>query len=546
MARQSSTPVQFTKTTRGDRRVGMTSGRAGVVLPIDYIPLLRGDSASGSFMASLDLAEMPKPLQNAVTANFQAWFVPKAAHTQFSGYDEFMMSYQGGTIRAQGQADRVAPPFFQGYATLPEQTEYRDSDFLRTMGIHMRAMGVGNGHNLDLLDAYNLVQNYRLAAHSTKLTRRPYAKEDLTGALKFQRAFWPSGKFRHMVPDYERALILGSLDLDVLAGQIPISGLGISAPTAEGDRTNLFWTDPPHTDTRTGRSGSETAFETLGGVPQVFAEMTGQQVGITLADIDKARTTQSFGQLRTAYAGNNSSGFDVDDEITAELMQGFAVPEDMFKRPWLLDSRRVTFGMVERHATDGASLDESVSVGRAAANLSLNVPVQDTGGIIIITCEVLPEQVHERQGDWFMHCNEPADLPNALRDVQRPEPVDIVQNWRIDELHSSYDGIYGYEPMNAVWDRDFTTLGGSFYQATPGNPWTEQRSAIWLAEPVDQTFTADHWLAPDDFPHNVFSDTLADAFEIAFRHSVVIRGITQIGDVLAENNDDYQAVQDAQ
>lgn len=76
MARQSTTPVSFNKSTRKDTAVLMSSARAGVVAPIAYIPLLPGDSASGRVGIDVALKEMPKPLLNAVHANVQAWFVP--------------------------------------------------------------------------------------------------------------------------------------------------------------------------------------------------------------------------------------------------------------------------------------------------------------------------------------------------------------------------------------------------------------------------------------------------------------------------------------
>jgi len=96
--------------------------------------------------------------------------------------------------------------------------------------------------------------------------------------------------------------------------------------------------------------------------------------------------------------------------------------------------------------------------------------------------------------------------------------------------------------MNDKWNRQATRLGGVFFQPTPGAPVTEQRSAIWQADIVNPTFSNDHFLAPENFPHYVFSDTLAPAFEIAGRHTCTIVGLTQIGDVLSENNDDYNVV----
>jgi len=373
MARQSSTPVAFSRTKRVDTTALMSSGRAGEVLLLGYIPILRGDSCSGRVGIDVDLAEMPKPLLNGVQANIQAWFVPKTAHPQFTGYEEFMNSYQGKVIKQLGAADRTPPPFFTAL-TSAQITTMANSAICKALGLHFN---IDVPINTDLFDAFTLIYNFRLAAHSSRLARRKYAAENLTEAGTHPRAFWPSGRFSRVVPDYERALIVGSLDLDVAAGRIPVSGLGLGANATMGAGGSAR---------ETGGTGAQsvTYANQLGGGdltsplrmrvtgnagnaattrPDIWAEMANTTIGVTLADIDAARKTQSFAKVRASMAGNDATGFDNDDAIVAELMQGFSVPDDLLKRPWLLDSKRVAFGFSERHATDAANLDASVDAG---------------------------------------------------------------------------------------------------------------------------------------------------------------------------------------
>mgnify|MGYP000712074109 CR=1 FL=1 len=541
MARQSTTPVSFNRTTRRDRVVGMTSGRAGVVVPIDFIPLLRGDSCAGQFNISMELGEMPKPLLNAVGVNLQAWFVPKSAYPYFSGYDEFMYSYQKEDINSLDGV-RTPPEFFR---TMPSNLgTFQNSDMMIKLGLHDQTVE-GDVLNGDLFDAYNLIWNFRAGAHSSKIERASYFNEpnaDRPANRAWQAlkpAFWPSGRMNFVVPDYERALVVGALDLDVQAGSLKVR-MGDTMGGVEGASNLGVYSDPNDPDGDTKDMIVASISDSVN--KQLWADLQNETLPVSLAEIDKARLTQSFAKRRAQMAGNDYSGFDPDDVIVAELMQGFSVPRELFQRPWLLDSKRLTFGMMERFATDAANLDQSVSVGKTGGSLSLNVPVQDTGGYIMITCEVLPEKLNERMGEPTLYLNDPDMYPNALRDIQRPEPVDYVPNWRIDARHTSPDALYGYEPMNGVWERDFTRLGGDFYQPDPSVPFKESRAGIWTPNIVDPTLNDDHWLAPDPFPHDVFSDTVAEAFEIAFSHSVAINGITQIGDVLVENNDDYEAV----
>lgn len=531
--RQSSTPVNFGRTRRADAGVMMTSGRAGKVIPLNYIPLLRGDSASGMVAVQVDLAPMPRPLLNQATVNLQAWFVPKSAYPQFSGYDEFMHSYQGADIKALGAADRTPPAFFNTL-TGADLTTVAGSELYQTLGIHLD----GRDINTDIIDGYGLIHNFRQSAHTSKLTRRDYATENLANATALARAFWPSSRLSRIVPDYERALVVGDLDLDVTQGRVPIT-YGDPKPGTSAIPTGGIRYDATDGAKIFYGSGGDFTYDAANAL---FADIVGSSIGTSLADIDKARTTQAFAKLRAAYNGNDATGFDNDSTIVAELMQGFSVPEMMFKRPWLLDSKRVPVGMVERHSTDSADLNASTTEGQASASLSINVPKQDVGGYIFIVCEIVPERLYERQNDDVLHMTSTSEFPDALRDIQRTEPVDQVLNRRVDAKHTTPSGLFGYEPMNDVWNREYTRLGGDFYQATPGTPWTEQRSAIWQADIVDPGFTSDHWLCPADLPHNIFADTLGDAAEIACRHNVVVSGLTQIGDVLHEDNSDYLEV----
>lgn len=530
MARQNTSPVSYQRTIRSEDGVLMSSGRAGVVMPICYMPLLRGDGASGRVSVDFNLAEMPKPLLNAVMCNVQAWFVPKLAHPQFAGPDEFYHSYVGENIEALGAASRPPPSFFFSADTAGTST-FEASDFAKALGIHITA---GTAVNADIVDAFNLVYNFRLAAHSSKLERRKYFTEDLAAALAFPRAFWPAGRFSRMVPDYEQALIVGQLDLDVIEGRAMVRGLfGDKQPPVAPYKDMQPYTTSNYVPVGT--------IETLvrDSAVGIWGDLAGSTVETTLADIDKARTTQSFAKLRSSMAGNDTTGFMNDDVIMAHLMQGLSVPSETFKRPMLLDSKRTPFGFAERFASDGASLDQSVTTGRVTANLNINVPSNDYGGIVIVTAEVLPERIDERQGDPFLTVVTPSSLPDALRDIQRPEPVDTVANARIDAKHTAPTAIYGFEPMNDKWNRAFTRLGGVFYQATPAAPVTESRAGIWQTALVDPVFSEDHWLAPAPFPHTVFADTEAPAFEFVCRHSVKVVGLTQIGDVIVENNDDW-------
>ncbi|NDC10447.1 MAG: hypothetical protein EBZ75_14130, partial [Oxalobacteraceae bacterium] len=150
--------------------------------------MLRGDSASGRFGIDLELGEMPRPLLNSCWVNVQAWCIPKTAHPQFAGPDEFTAAYAGQPLKALGQADRAAPPFFITQAAGTTLTTALAGAFFKSLGLHVPA---GTPINTDLVDAFWLVYNFRLAAHSSKLARAKYFSEDPAAAVALPRAFWP-------------------------------------------------------------------------------------------------------------------------------------------------------------------------------------------------------------------------------------------------------------------------------------------------------------------------------------------------------------------
>jgi len=542
--RQNSKPVNYDMTRRMDNASILTSGKAGVVIPVTFIPLLRGDSASGRISFDLELAEMPKPIENAVIARFQVWNVPRPALPAFSGLDEYTHAWHGEDITALGSSPRTPPELYT--VTDPADVSVlENSEFFRSLGLSLES---NRAINVDYIDAYNLVHNFRLAAHSSKMTRNDYYIEGPTAALELKPAFWPRNRMHNIVPDYEQALVTGALDLDFIAGSIPISGLGVlpgsggwvGAKTVnESDGTSENYAGA-HSTQSTNVFIRENPDNAL--FPAIYAEMAGETVLTSLADIDKARTTNAFAKAMAAYAGTNYSGFNNDDVIVSEMMQGFAVPEALFNRPWLVDSKTSVFGMTERHATDAANLADSVSVGRAQATLSVNLPKQDHGSICFATVEVMPERLYERQRDEYLYVQTPDDMPNQLRDVQRVEPVDTVDNGRVDVKHTAPLGVFGYEPMNAKWKRERTTLGGEFRQLTPGTPNTTARTAIWQADYVDPVFTSDHWLCPFPFPQDVFSVPANDIVNIGVTQQIVITGLTQYGDDLVEDNNEHKTV----
>jgi len=530
MIKHDTTPLQFPRTLRNDNQSLLTTGRAGEVIPFGFVPLFREDSATGRVTIAAELAEMPKPLENAVIGRLQTWFVPRPSLPQFSGLDEYTHAYQGKNITQLGAAGRTPPALFDTVSASAVYATANGSEFMRATGLTVEA---NETFNTDYIDAYILVQNFRLAAHSSKMTRYDYYQEDNTTSLQLKPAFWPRNRFHSVVADYESALVVGALDLDVSAGTVRIQ----SDATVTTDTIGIY-----SVDAGTNRDIIDNGGVKIGGTYSGHAlegDMTGQTVTTTLANIDMARKQQSFAKAVAAMDGNQYSGFNNDDVLILDLMNGYTVPPELLNRPWMLDSKTGVFGMSERHATDAANLDDSVTVGQLTLSTSINVPKAQYGGIVFSTFEYMPERLYPRQSDEFMKVTTEAQLPNALRDSLNPEPVEITLNGEIDTAHTTPGGTFGYRELNGKWNRERTLLGGDFQSLTPGTPATAARTALWQPEYVDPVLTSDHWLCPHPFPQDVFSVPGNDTVTLSVRVDCTISGLTQFGSKLVEDNSEF-------
>jgi len=545
--RQNTQPVAYDMTRRPDNVSVLTTTKAGVVCPVTYAPLLRGDSASGQVQMNLQLAEMPRPINNAVLGRAQAWFVPRPALPYFTGVEDYVRAYEGKAATRLKNSAVAAVDLFETRAnnTVDDADIYRKMGFVNTNNTTLS--------NVDVIDAYSVIWNFRRDAHSSKMSRAFYVDEGAdayrSSAMELLPAFWPTNRMMSIKPDYETALVTGAMELDFSAGQIPVAGI-TRTDTGTGVGTNGADIEGAagfvEVEMSGGTNGANIRFDidstAAGGASNIYGDMAAETLTTTLASIDKARTTNAFAKMQAMMAGSDYSGFNTDDVIVSSLMQGYIVPEGLLNRPMLLDSKTVVFGSIERHATDGANLDDSVTTGTASVSLSINIPKAEYGGIMMTTVEVMPERLYERQADPYIEATTVDDLPNALRDIQRIEPVDAVLNQRVDQRHSNKLGTFGFEPMNAKWRREFTRLGGEFIQLTPGTPNAAQRTAIWQVDIVDPALTSDHWLCPQPFPQDVFSVPANDICEIAARQVLTITGITQFGDELVEDNGEFADV----
>lgn len=535
MNRMRVQPLVAPRTMRRQSARGITSLPAGKMVPIAAFPLLREDAVkSGRLRFNFEHMETAEVLMNAINVRTMAYFVPMLALDRFNGsMDQLNLSYEGKPpLEGEAVVPYIEQMVFGAHGTNP---------IFKYLGLHGRADQMVNSA---YVEAYNQIWNFRAKNRSPDLALRTRLQLDLAPA------FWAHEQFRHMVPDFDQAIIDGEVILNVANARMPVRGLAIAegAINAPAELANMRETDETAGKTYPrgwmveGKAASLVGAAVKVGIkahatelfPDIYAELQNNGITLSLSNIEAARKTQAFAELRRQYNQH-------DDWIINLLMDAISIPEQAFKQPMLLADKRTIFGQAKRYASDAGNLTESVVNGMTALDMSIQLPRVNMGGVIMVVAEITPDQLFERQEDPFLNALSVDDLPQYLRDTLDPEKVDVVKNSRIDVSHATPNGTFAYEPLNARWNVDAPRVGGLFYRPTANTSFDEERQRIWSVETLNPTLSTDFYLCTN-MHTKPFVVTNRDPFEVVTQGDVYIEGNTVFGGHLVEATDDYEAI----
>lgn len=522
-----TTPIPVQKSTRVDQWRGLTSMRAGVIQPIAFFPLLREDRIRGRIGVQIRMEEALHTIINPIRVTVQAHLVSKIAFERFEGSMETLnRSYKNELMPggAAAPAWYLADPNLAGLAADDLGHKIYDS-----LGIHYKKTGQVN---TDVLEAYWTMVNWRRAEVSDALTPFPVTTNDLAPA------FWNNQRFGHIKPSFDDLMMEGAIELN-LQGTMPVEGINRIGGALQTQQSATIFS--PGTSDVAVVDGSGNGLNFVIGddlVSQIKVDLAASSGVMTLANFELARQTQAMAKLRERYQGI------ADQYLVDLLMSGIAVPAEEFRKPVLLGMQSTVINQMERYATDGASLDQSVTNGVAQLGMTIATPAVNPGGVVIVTCEIVPEQLYERVNDAALDFRggKADTLPDYLRDYLDPQKVVVVENQYADEFHPDPTGVFGYAPLNHEWQRSFARVGGRYKRPVTDGAFVEDRARIWAVEKTDLSLSEDFYVCPQPFPHDVFADADADPFEVICVADMQIVGNTVFGAGFEEDGDNYQKV----
>jgi len=522
-------PIDHARTIRTDNVNVVTSSKGGYFVPLKMIPLLREDGVMNSRLnVNVQMAETASMLLNPVRVNVGAALVPKLAFERFHDMGTINRAYNG-----QQEIDGSVVPWFESYLN-------KTAKIFQTLGLHFDQ---SDWVNSDYIEAYNVLWNFLAEQRSPSIDKRLRYEGGLASA------FWEHNQMKHVKPNFDDAMLQGTVPLTNLAREIPVKGLSLHTEGPSQNFTDLKTTGNPGPTNYDGwviHRGSVGTGESQvvikedldrPGWPNVFAELRENGIEVSLANLDLARETASWARLRASYQGIS------EDWMIDQLLSGIRIRDENLRHPIILDERQAVMGMTERYATDSGNLEKSVTNGQTSVSLSLRAPEIECGGVIVVYGQVLPEQIYERQRDYYLQAASVDELPNRTADELDPQPVEMVRNGEVDSSHSQPNDLFGYAPLNSRWQRNAPNVGGKYYRARPDDPWSENRNRIWAADVVDPSLGEDFYLS-NELSHEVFADSNSDPFEWWINGDVRVAGLTYFGPGIRESEGDYDAVMD--
>lgn len=543
-ARMRTTPIPVRRSSRGLNFRALTTIPAGWITPLLGFGLLREDALTSCQLSlGFELYETAELLANPVLLNVRAYLIPNLAFERFNGsIDTLNRSYTGQVEPGVGG---TVVPWFNSSTNAPGPQGGSANEVLYYMGAHVPE---GGSYNTAYNEAYNIMVGHRYINRSPELKSLVPASNN----QKLFRAMWRHPDLGHIVPDFDQATLDGEVPLNLTPQSLLVRGIGMVGPATAMNTALQLRESNLTTTTGNGwaiASTQETAAanQTSIGIsardpnhPLIYAELQGENAFISLADINTAQRARSFAALRKAYAGYD------DEYIKDLLMGGIRMPTEAEKQPILLANVMTAFGQGKRYATDSTDLTASVSSGATTVSMRLRSPPVNTGGVVIVTAELYPEQLWERREDTYLTGLNLAgvarnEFPEYVRDTLDPERVDVVKCGRVDVRHSTPTATFGYEPLHARWQTFPPRVGGKFYRPEVDLPADEDRARIWASETVDPTLSADFYLVTN-LHTKPFVVTDQDPSETLLRGSALITGNTVFGLPLIESGDEYTDV----
>lgn len=267
--------------------------------------------------------------------------------------------------------------------------------------------------------AHNAAVNFIRRSRYVYATQIAHGNTDITPAILSESIL---AKMNGALDPDEH--VNGSVQLSIPTMALPVSGVGIGAPSAVGNNAAL-WSDgeTASTSSKKSRGGTAMWLETDdAGVPKVFAVLDGIAAGgVNLTDLKNAQSIDRITRtMRAMIDANPETG----EEIAKRWAHGLKV--EKADQPFFLYAEDDVFGLPYQSAADGEGMVDDIDMTKPyhTRRIAFPVPQTELGGMIVTFIAVKPDEVIERQPHPIL--SQPWILRNHVAESLELDPIPVT------------------------------------------------------------------------------------------------------------------------
>lgn len=410
----------------------------GELVPLTWFEALPGDTIQQATSALVRVSPLLSPVMHPVKVRIHHWFVP--LRLIWDDFEDFITGGPDGTsvpdhpVRSSGSITEGTLPDYLG---IPPDTY---SPNLEYSALPERA--------------YALIWNehYRDQDLSTELTIDTTSGTDSTTPASIQKVCWEKDYFTTARPWEQKGdeITIG------LAGEAPVSGLGLDNQTYASTNKNVYETDASGTRTYADAANySQLWFEedpSNAGYPNIRADLSGVS-GVSVNDLRLALALQRYQEARAMYGSRY---------VEYLRYLGVRSSDARLQNPEYLGGGKqvIQFSEVLNMADAGGD-DVGTMRGHGIAALRSNRYRRffEEHGIVMTLMSVIPKSIYPTAiHKGFLRSTKEDYFQRELQFIGDQ----AVINAEIQADHSSRTDVFGYQQRYDNYRSHPSTVAGEF------------------------------------------------------------------------------------
>lgn len=481
------------RSQRGEYRNITSRMRAGDLQPIKAHRIMGGESGLLKEEVFIEFDQLAGRIVTPVTVELTAVMVPLQAMDLLANPEEPL----AGSAESVRQKLLSGTPIFG----LEEETELSKACSVVPRSVNGTKM-VSETVRL----AHNCAVNYLRRRKYVKAEQLPANSTAITPALLSQTIL---DRFNGVLDPEDR--VNGAVNLE---GEIPVLGLWAEFPHDDANSGQFFNQNgnvlPTNTKTRNLRVTDNDEFGG-NGWNKVTASLGQSGQNISLVDFYQAEKMDELVRQAREMVDNNP---EYGEQMVAQWAHGLSV--DPGKQPFVIYQRTESTAKVERLATDGPNLEESVTDMIASLEMAVPIPRTEFGGIVMCFVTIRPDETLAEQPHPLL--TEEWSPMNFVADELAIDPVPVTFRELDSEVDQADEGEIAFYVGNHHIKKSYINYG---YNRNLDRTTVARRTSVWQLE-IPMSVTPQSVLYPETISHYPWVDFSGDVATVTAESQLTV------------------------